>query len=39
MKDAKTPETLKEIPYPPQKNLLKRKEINIAPAKKNAPIS
>ena len=39
MKAAKSPKTLKEIPYPPQKKLLKRKEINIAPAKENAPIS
>ena len=27
------------MPYPPQKKLLKRKEINITPAMTNAPIS
>ena len=29
----------KEMPYPPQKKLLKRKENNITPAKLNSPIS
>ena len=37
MKAAKTPKNLKEMPYPPQKKLLKRKH-NIAPAKTNTPI-
>ena len=39
MNAAKTPQNLKEMPYPPQKKLLKRKKKNIAPAKTNAPIS
>ena len=39
MKDAKTPKNLKEMPYLPQKKLLKRKENNITPAKTNGPIS
>ena len=36
MKAAKTPKTLKEMPYSPQKKLLKRKKTS---AKTNAPIS
>ena len=39
MKAAKTPKNLKEMPYPPQKKLLKRKGNSIAQAKTNAPIS
>ena len=39
MKAAKTPKKLKEMPHPPQKKLLKRKEKNITPAKTNVPIS
>ena len=39
MKAAKTSKNLKEMPYPPQKKLLKRKGNNITPAKTNAPIS
>ena len=39
MKAAKTPKKLKEMPYPPQKKLLKRKGNSITPAKTNAPIS
>ena len=39
MKAAKNPKNLKEMPYPPQKKLLKRKENSITPAKTNAPIS
>ena len=39
MKAAKTLKSLKEIPYPPQKKLLKRNENSITPAKTNAPIS
>ena len=39
MKAAKTPKKLKEMPYPPQKKLLKRKGNSITPAKANAPIS
>ena len=39
MKAAKTPKNLKEMPYPPQKKLLKRKGNSIAPEKTNAPIS
>ena len=39
MKAAKTPKNLKEMPYLPQKKLLKRKENNITPAKTNGPIS
>ena len=38
MKAAKTSKNLKEMPYPPQKKLLKRKG-NITQAKTNAPIS
>ena len=38
MKVAKAAYNLKEMPYPPQKKLLKRKEKNITPAKTNAPI-
>ena len=37
--NCKTPKKLEEMPYPPQKKLLKRKENNITPAKTNAPIS
>ena len=39
MKAAKNPKNLKEMPYPPQKKLLKRKENSITPAKTNTPIS
>ena len=39
MKAAKTPKNLKEMPYPPQKKLLKRKGNSITPAKTYAPIS
>ena len=39
MKAAKTSKNLKEMPYPPQKKLLKRKGNSIIPAKTNAPIS
>ena len=39
MKHFKTLENLKEMPYPPQKKLLKRKGNSITPAKTNAPIS
>ena len=39
MKAAKTQKNLKEMPYPPQKKLLKRKGNSITPAKTNAPIS
>ena len=39
MKAAKTPKDLKEIPYPPQKKLLKRKGNSITPAKEDPPIS
>ena len=39
MKAAKTPKKLKEMPYPPQKKLLKRKGNSITPAQANAPIS
>ena len=39
MKAAKNPKNLKEMPYPPQKKLLKRKENSITPAKTNAPFS
>ena len=35
----KKKKTLKEMPYPSEKKLLKRKENNITPAKTNAPIS
>ena len=38
MKAAKTSKNLKEMPYPPQKQRLKRKG-NITQAKTNAPIS
>ena len=38
MKAAKTSKNLKEMPYPPQKKLLKRKGNSITPAKTNAPI-
>ena len=39
MKAAKTLKNLKEMPYPPEKKLLKRKGNSIIPAKTNAPIS
>ena len=39
MKAAKTSKKLKEMPYPPQKKLLKRKGNSIAQVKTNAPIS
>ena len=39
MKAAKTSKKFKELPYPPQKQLLKRKGNNIAQAKTNTPIS
>ena len=39
MKAAKTRKILKEMPYPPQKMLLKRKGNSVTPAKTNAPIS
>ena len=39
MKAVKTQKNLKEMPYPPQKKLLKRKGNSITPAKTNAPIS
>ena len=39
MKAAKTPKNLKEMPYPPQKKLLKRKGNSVTPAQTNAPIS
>ena len=39
MKATKTSKNLKEMPYPPQKQLLKRKGNNITQAKTNAPIS
>ena len=39
MKAAKTSKNLKEMPYPPQKQRLKRKGNNITQAKTNAPIS
>ena len=39
MRAAKTPKNVKEMPYPPQKKLLKRKGNSIAQAKANAPIS
>ena len=39
MKAAKIPKKLKEMPYPPQKKLLKRKGNSITQAKTNAPIS
>ena len=39
MKADKTPKILKEIPYPSQKKLLKRKGSSITPAKTNDPTS
>ena len=39
MKAAKTLKNLKEMPYPPDKKLLKRKGNSITPAKTKAPIS
>ena len=39
MKAAKTPKNLKEMPYPPQKKLLKRKGNSITALKTNARIS
>ena len=39
MKAAKTLKNLKEMPYLPQKKLLKRKGNSITPAQTNAPIS
>ena len=39
MKAAKTSKNVKEMQYPPQKMLLKRKGNSIAQAKTNAPIS
>ena len=39
MKAAKTSKNLKEMQYPPQKKLLKRKGNSITKAKTNAPIS
>ena len=39
MKAAKTSKNLKEMQYPPQKQLLKRKGNNITQAKTNPPIS
>ena len=39
MTAAKTPKILKEMPYPPQKKLLKRKENSITQAKTNFSIS
>ena len=39
MKAAKISKNLKEMSYPPQKKLLKRKGNSITPAKTNAPIS
>ena len=39
MKAAKTPKNLKEMPYPTQKKLLKRKGKSVTPAQTNAPIS
>ena len=38
MKAAKIPKKMKEMPYPPQKKLLKRKGNSITPAKTNVPI-
>ena len=38
MKAVKTQKNLKEMPYPPQKRLLKRKRNNDTTAKTNAPI-
>ena len=39
MKATKTPKYLKEMPYPPQKKLSKRKVNSVTPAQTNAPIS
>ena len=39
MKAAKTQKNLKEMPYTPQKELLKRKGNSTTPAQKDAPIS
>ena len=39
MKATKTPKNLKEMPYPTQKKLLKRKGKSVTPAQTNAPIS
>ena len=39
MKATKTPKKLKEMAYPPQKKLLKRKGNSITPAKTNAPVA
>ena len=39
MKAAKTPKNSKEMPYPPQKKLLKRNGNSIIPAKTYAPVS
>ena len=39
MTAAKTPKRLKEMPYPPQKKLLKRKGNSITQAKTNVSIS
>ena len=39
MKAAKTLKNFKEMTYPPQKKLLKRKGNSITPAQTNAPIS
>ena len=39
MTAAKTPKGLKEMPYPPQKKLLKRKGNSITQAKTNVSIS
>ena len=39
MKAAKTPKNMKDMPYPTQKKLLKRKGNSTTPAKTNAPIS
>ena len=39
MKAAKALTNFKEMTYPPQKNLLKRKGNSITPAQTNAPIS
>ena len=39
MKAAKTSKNLKEMPYPPQKKLLKRKGNSITPAQTNGAIT
>ena len=39
MKAAKTQKKIEEMPYPPQKNILKRTGNSITPAQTNAPIS